>query len=181
LIHVWRLSKIVVVPLCGSIGLGMPLSAIYAGSFDPITNGHIDIINRALNIFDVVHVSVIDNLEKQPLFSVHERMEMIENSVQFGGVVVEGFQGLLVDYARKKNIFNLIRGLRAVSDFEYEFQMSLTNRAQDPRIDTIFLMTDQSYSYLSSSIVRQLAKLNGNISDYVSTYVKTKLEEKFNG
>lgn len=159
----------------------MSLNAIYAGSFDPITNGHLDIIHRALNVFDVVHVSVIDNTEKQPLFTIEERIDLISNSIHSNRVIVEGFQGLLVDYARKKQIFNLIRGLRAVSDFEYEFQMSLTNRAQDSRIDTVFLMTDQSYSYLSSSIVRQLAKLKGNISEYVSEYVKTKLEEKFHG
>ena len=159
----------------------MSVSAIYAGSFDPITNGHLDIIHRALNVFDVVHVSVIDNLEKQPLFTIEEGIDLISNSIHSDRVIVEGFQGLLVDYAREKQIFNLIRGLRAVSDFEYEFQMSLTNRAQDSRIDTVFLMTDQSYSYLSSSIVRQLAKLKGNISEYVSEYVKTKLEEKFHG
>ena len=159
----------------------MSINAIYAGSFDPITNGHLDIIRRALNIFDRVHVSVIDNIEKQPLFSIDERIDLISNSIDSNRVVIEGFQGLLVDYARKKQIFNLIRGLRAVSDFEYEFQMSLTNRSQDPRIDTVFLMTDQSYSYLSSSIVRQLAQLNGNISEYVTEYVKTKLEEKFHG
>ena len=159
----------------------MAISSIYAGSFDPITNGHMDIIQRALNIFDEVYVSVIDNVDKRPLFTIDERMDMISNSVQSDRVLVEGFKGLLVDYARKKNIFKLIRGLRAVSDFDYEFQMSLTNRAQEPKIDTVFLMTDQSFSYLSSSIVRQLAKMNGNISGYVSEYVKTKLEEKFHG
>ena len=159
----------------------MAINGIYAGSFDPITNGHLDIIHRALKIFDTVYVSVIDNIEKDPLFSMDERIDFISNSIQSDRIIVEGFQGLLVDYARKKNIFNLIRGLRAVSDFEYEFQMSLTNRSQDPRIDTVFLMTEQSYSYLSSSIVRQLAKLNGNISDYVSDYVRIKLKEKFNG
>lgn len=159
----------------------MAINGIYAGSFDPITNGHLDIIHRALKIFDTVYVSVIDNIEKAPLFSMDERIDLISNSIQSDRIIVEGFQGLLVDYARKKNIFNLIRGLRAVSDFEYEFQMSLTNRSQDPRIDTVFLMTEQSYSYLSSSIVRQLAKLNGNISDYVSDYVRIKLKEKFNG
>jgi len=159
----------------------MAINGIYAGSFDPITNGHLDIIHRALKIFDTVYVSVIDNIEKDPLFSMDERINLISNSIQSDRIIVEGFQGLLVDYARKKNIFNLIRGLRAVSDFEYEFQMSLTNRSQDPRIDTVFLMTEQSYSYLSSSIVRQLAKLNGNISDYVSDYVRIKLKEKFNG
>ena len=159
----------------------MSVHAIYAGSFDPITNGHLDIINRALRIFDSVTVSVIDNIEKDALFSIDERIELIKKSIFFEHVKVEGFQGLLVDFARKKNIFNLIRGLRAVSDFEYEFQMSLINRAQEPRIETTFLMTDQKYSYLSSSIVRQLARLNGNISDYVSDSVSTKLKEKFNG
>ena len=159
----------------------MSLSAIYAGSFDPITNGHLDIIQRALNIFDIVHVSVIDNLEKHPLFTIDERIDLISNSLNSDRVIVEGFQGLLVNYARKKNIFSLIRGLRAVSDFDYEFQMSLINRAQEPRLDTVFLMTDQKYSYLSSSIVRQLAKLNGDVSEYVSDYVKNKLKEKFHG
>ena len=159
----------------------MSVSAIYAGSFDPITKGHLDIIERALNIFDVVHVSVIENIDKSALFTIEQRIDLIKNSIQSDRIVVEGFQGLLVDYARKKNIFKLIRGLRAVSDFEYEFQMSLTNRSQDSRIDTVFLMTDQSYSYLSSSIVRQLAKLNGDISQYVPPYVKTKLEEKYHG
>ena len=159
----------------------MSVSAIYAGSFDPITKGHLDIIERALNIFDVVYVSVIENIDKSALFTIEQRIDLIKNSIQSDRIVVEGFKGLLVDYARKKNIFKLIRGLRAVSDFEYEFQMSLTNRSQDSRIDTVFLMTAQSYSYLSSSIVRQLAKLNGDISQYVPPYVKTKLEEKYHG
>ena len=159
----------------------MSVNAIYAGSFDPVTNGHLDIIHRALRIFDFVTISVIGNVDKAPLFSIKERIDLIKNSISSDRVEVEGFEGLLVDYARKKNTFNLIRGLRAVSDFEYEFQMSLINRAQEPRIDTTFLMTDQKYSYLSSSIVRQLAKLNGNISDYVSDYVKIKLKEKCNG
>ncbi|MEK9726576.1 MAG: pantetheine-phosphate adenylyltransferase [Candidatus Margulisiibacteriota bacterium] len=159
----------------------MTHQAIYAGSFDPITNGHLDIIQRALNIFDQVVVGVIENIDKTPLFTMEERIDLIKNSIRSEHVIVEGFQGLLVDYARQKNIFKLIRGLRAVSDFEYEFQMSLTNRDQDPRIDTIFLMTDQSYSYLSSSIVRQLAKLNGNIEGYVTPYVASQLKEKYHG
>ena len=107
----------------------MPREAIYAGSFDPITNGHLDIIKRALTMFDKVHVSVIENVDKTPLFTIEERIEQIRHSIDSDKIVVEGFQGLLVDYARKKGIFKLIRGLRAVSDFEYEFQMSLTNRA----------------------------------------------------
>mgnify|MGYP001464454011 CR=1 FL=1 len=159
----------------------MSKEAIYAGSFDPITYGHIDIIKRALNIFDTVYVSVIENVDKTSLFTMEERMDIIRHSIDSDGVIVEGFQGLLVDFARKKNVFTLIRGLRAVSDFEYEFQMSLTNRHQDERIDTVFLMTDQRYSYLSSSIVKQLAKLGGDINDFVPDYVKNKLKEKFHG
>ena len=146
--------------------------AIYAGSFDPITKGHLDIIQRALTMFDLVHVSVIENVDKQALFSISERIDLIKNSIQSDRIIVEGFEGLLVDYARDKGVYKLIRGLRAVSDFEYEFQMSLINRAQESKIDTIFLMTDQKYSYLSSSIVRQLAKFNGDISSYVSPYVQ---------
>ncbi|MGA0241536.1 MAG: pantetheine-phosphate adenylyltransferase [Candidatus Marinamargulisbacteria bacterium] len=159
----------------------MSVKAIYAGSFDPITNGHLDIIHRALNVFDTVYVSVIENVDKTALFSMEKRMDLIRNSIESDRIIVEGFHGLLVDYARKKNVFNLIRGLRAVSDFEYEFQMSLTNRSQESRIDTIFLMTDQSYSYLSSSIVRQLAKLGGNIKDYVTPYVAHELRKAYNG
>ena len=159
----------------------MPRRNDICRSFDPITNGHLDIIKRALTMFDKVHVSVIENVDKTPLFTIEERIEQIRHSIDSDKIVVEGFQGLLVDYARKKGIFKLIRGLRAVSDFEYEFQMSLTNRAQESQIDTIFLMTDQKYSYLSSSIVRQLAKYNGDISLHVSPYVQKKLKEKYHG
>jgi pantetheine-phosphate adenylyltransferase len=159
----------------------MALQGIYAGSFDPFTNGHLDIVTRALNMFDKVTVGVIENIDKQSLFSLDKRIDMVQQSITSDKVEVEGFEGLLVDYARQKNVFNIIRGLRAVSDFDYEFQMSLTNRAQEPNVDTIFLMTDQKYSYLSSSIVRQLAKLNGNIEGMVSPYVAQKLKETFHG
>ena len=130
--------------------------AIYPGSFDPITNGHIDIIKRAKLVFDKVHIGVIHNSDKNPLFSLDERINLI-NKVFDGDskVTVDGFDGLLVEYAQLKGVFTIIRGLRAVSDFDYEFQMSLTNRRLDPNFDTVFFMTDQQYSYLSSSVVRQ--------------------------
>ena len=159
----------------------MSLEAIYPGSFDPITNGHIDIIKRALKIFDKIHVGVIQNFNKQPLFTLDERVDMIQQSISSNKVSIEGFNGLLVDYARQKNVFKIVRGLRAVSDFDYEFQMSLTNRELEKKLDTIFLMTDQKYSYLSSNIVRQLAKMNHDASSFVSPYVEAKLLEKCHG
>ena len=158
----------------------MKKAAIYAGSFDPITNGHIDIIYRGLEVFDEIHVGVLDNLDKQSLFSISDRVQMISKSVREDSVYVEGFSGLLVDFARQKNVNTIIRGLRAVSDFDYEFQMSLTNRVMGDNIDTVFFMTDQKYSYLSSSLVKQLAKFNGEITDFVTPYVYDKLKEKFN-
>ena len=159
----------------------MSLEAIYPGSFDPITNGHIDIIERALKIFDKIHVGVIQNFNKQPLFTLDERVDMIKKSISSDKVSIEGFNGLLVDYARQKNVFKIVRGLRAVSDFDYEFQMSLTNRELEKKLDTIFLMTDQKYSYLSSNIVRQLAKMKHDASSFVSPYVEAKLLEKCHG
>ena len=159
----------------------MTKTAIYAGSFDPITNGHLDIIQRGLDVFDKIYVGVLENTDKQSLFSVDQRVDMISNSVESDAVEVEGFSGLLVDFARKKGVKTIIRGLRAVSDFDYEFQMSLTNRALDHGVDTVFFMTDQKYSYLSSSLVKQLAKFDGDISEFVTPYVKSQLKEIFNG
>lgn len=155
--------------------------AIYAGSFDPITNGHIDIIQRALGLFDEIHIAVIQNSAKNPLFTLPERIELIKSIfASYPNVIVEGFEGLLVDYAFKKNIFTLIRGLRAVSDFDYEFQMALMNRKLQPKIDTVFLMTDQKYSYLSSSLVKQIAKFQTDITEFVPDIVKKALERKWN-
>lgn len=154
--------------------------AIYPGSFDPITNGHIDIVNRAQTLFGEIHISVIENPSKTPLFSAIERIQFIQSIFsKRPGIFVESFQGLLVDYAKKKQIPTIIRGLRAVSDFDYEFQMALTNRHLYPEIDTVFLMTDEKYSYLSSSLVKQVAKYNGNISSFVPPEIKKALKDQY--
>ena len=137
--------------------------AIYAGSFDPITHGHVDVIQRATALFEEVHIGVIENPEKTPLFTLSERIRLIQEISPAAPTLVEGFSGLLIDYAQKKNIFTLIRGLRAVSDFDYEFQMALTNRSLCPQIETLFLMTDAKFSYLSSSLVKQVARYKGDI------------------
>lgn len=155
-------------------------AAIYAGSFDPITNGHIDVISRAIPLFDEVIIAVIEHPDKTPLFSRDERIRLIKE--QFKGhkkVTVEGFQGLLVDYAKEKNVFTLVRGLRAVSDFDYEIQMHHTNLALEKKIETIFLMTDPKYAYLSSSIVRQLASLNGDVTEFVPKHVYNALQSRY--
>ncbi len=154
--------------------------AIYPGSFDPITNGHIDIVNRAQSLFGEIHISVIENPHKSPLFSISERITLIQQIfADRPGIYVEGFHGLLVDYAKKKHISTIIRGLRAVSDFDYEFQMALTNRHLHPEIDTVFLMTDEKYSYLSSSLVKQVAKFKGNIDSFVPISIARALQEKY--
>ncbi len=151
--------------------------AIYPGSFDPVTNGHIDIIKRSLKIFDNVYVSVIENPEKDPFFSLEDRVQMIKEYFNDKkNVVVESFDGLLVDYAKKKNVSAVIRGLRAVSDFDYEFQMALTNLKMYPDMETIFIMTAGEYSYLSSSLVKQIAKRGGDISAFVPKNVEKKLK-----
>lgn len=154
--------------------------AIYPGSFDPITNGHCDIIQRALLIFDEVYVGVIQNPDKKTLFSIQERIAMIRTLFHDNPRIhVEGFEGLLVDFARLKNIYTMIRGLRAVSDFDYECQMSHTNRHLCPQLDTVFLMTDAKYSYLSSSLVRQVARYHGDISQFVHPTIELALKERY--
>ena len=153
--------------------------AIYAGSFDPVTNGHVDIIRRAERLFDVIYIGVIQNPDKDALFSIEERIDLLQSIFKDEKtIIVDGFEGLLVDYAKRKDVYTIIRGLRAVSDFDFEFQMALTNRALDTKIDTMFLMTDAKYSYLSSSIVKQLAKYGGNISELVPVEVEGALKEK---
>ncbi|MFH1541833.1 MAG: pantetheine-phosphate adenylyltransferase [bacterium] len=151
--------------------------AIYPGSFDPITNGHLDIIERAAGVIEKVIVAVIRNPDKKSTFSFAERVAFLKNSVpHLANIEVDSFSGLLVDYAKKKKASIIIRGLRAVSDFDYEFQMALTNRKMAPEIETLFLMTDYKYSYLSSSFVKQIAKLGGDISELVPKAVSEKLK-----
>lgn len=153
--------------------------AVYPGSFDPVTNGHIDVIKRAIQLFDQVIVAVIENPAKKALFSVDERMDMLRAVTRgLSGVVVSHFGGLLVDYVKKKRAKVIIRGLRAVSDFEYEFQMALTNRKLAPDIETVFLMPAESYTYLSSSIVKEVVSLNGNVKGLVPRQIEARLRRK---
>ena len=155
--------------------------AVYPGSFDPITNGHLDIIKRASRIFEKVYVAILTNSSKSPMFTVEERMDMIRRSVEAKGltnVEVSSFSGLLVDFVAEKNANVIIKGLRAVSDFEYEFQLALLNKALNPEYETMFMMTDSKYSYISSSVVKEVAKYKGVLDDLVPKNVITKLKDK---
>jgi len=153
--------------------------AIYPGSFDPITYGHIDIIKRAIVLFDEVIVAVARNISKAPLFSEEERADMIRQSVQDLPMVrVDYFDGLLVNYARIADACAVIRGLRAVSDFEFELQMAMVNRKLDEKLITVFLMPHEKFFYLNSSIVKELAKFNGDIGSFVPQHVEEKLIAK---
>ncbi|MEK9658167.1 MAG: pantetheine-phosphate adenylyltransferase [bacterium] len=150
--------------------------AIYPGSFDPISKGHIDIINRALKQFESIIIAIFINLDKTPTFSVQERKDMIQECFKDNPrIKVESFDGLLVDFAKQHQSITIIRGLRAVSDFDYEFQLSLTNRSLDEKIDTVFFMTDLKYAFLSSSIIRQVMKFGGDIKDFVPESVQKHL------
>ena len=154
--------------------------AVCPGSFDPITNGHIDIIQRGAKVFDVLYVTVLNNSSKKPLFTVEERVRLIkETTSHIPNVKVDTFSGLLVDYAKKVNANAIIRGLRAVSDFEYEMQITSMNRVLDEQLETFFIMTNNQYSFLSSSIVKEVAKYNGNYSELVPPLVEQALKEKF--
>ncbi len=153
--------------------------AIYPGTFDPITYGHIDVVKRATRLFDNVIVLVARNSSKAPLFSDEERIEMIAEIFKKNRAIrVDGFDGLLVDYAQRKKATAIIRGLRAVSDFEYEFQMALTNRKLSPTFDTVFLVPDEKYTYLNSSIVREVARLGGDVAQFVPPGIQQRLRAK---
>ena len=153
--------------------------AIYPGSFDPVTNGHLDVIDRARKLFDEVIVAVAHNDQKNPFFTLDERLEFLRQTV--GGmenVKIAPLDGLLVDFAMAKNATAVVRGLRAISDFEFEFQMALMNRKLEASIETIFLMPKEEYTYLSSRIVKEIARLGGDISQFVSADVATAFNKK---
>jgi pantetheine-phosphate adenylyltransferase len=154
---------------------------IYPGTFDPVTLGHIDLIKRAMGVFDEVIVAVAhDSAEKEPLFTVKERVQLLRQAVDgWEGVTVEDFEGLVVDYARSKGASAMIRGIRMLSDFEYEFQMALTNRKLADDIETIFLMPHESYSYLSSRHLKEIAKLNGNMQPFAPEFVIEAIKGKY--
>ena len=152
---------------------------IYPGTFDPVTNGHIDVIERAIDLFDEVVVTVARNPVKNQMFSLDERLHMLRESLlKYDNVFVDSFDGLIVDHAKQQNAIGIIRGLRAVSDFEYEFQMALMNRKLDENLRTIFLMPNEKYTYLNSTIIRNLAVFHGDVSDFVPPIVVKMLKEK---
>ncbi|MEK6733382.1 MAG: pantetheine-phosphate adenylyltransferase [Candidatus Omnitrophota bacterium] len=153
--------------------------AIYPGSFDPVTYGHLDIIKRAVKIFDKVIVAVAHNSEKEPLFSVPERVELLKKATKgIKGIEVDDFHGLVVDYVRRKNARVVVRGLRMISDFEYEFQMALTNRKLTDDVETIFMMPSEAYSYLSSKLIKEAASLGANLKGFVPGFVEKAIKSK---
>jgi pantetheine-phosphate adenylyltransferase len=159
----------------------MSIRAVYPGSFDPVTNGHIDLIQRSSNVFDQVVVAILRNTEKVPLFSVEERTEMLEEATRgLKNVSVTSFAGLLVDYVEQLKASVIIRGIRAVSDYEYELQMAMMNRRLSNRVETVFMLPAESYSFLSSKLVKEIAALGGAIHGFVPADVERRLSRKFN-
>ncbi|MGA8234803.1 MAG: pantetheine-phosphate adenylyltransferase [Candidatus Acidiferrales bacterium] len=156
-----------------------PVTAIYPGSFDPVTNGHLDLIERGAKIFEHLIVAVLQNREKEPLFKVSERVEMLREATHgWGNVEVDVFDGLLMDYARQKKARVILRGIRAISDYEYELQMALMNRKLAPEIETVFMLPGEKYSYLSSRLVREISQLGGPVKDLVPPAVEERLRAK---
>lgn len=156
-----------------------PITAIYPGSFDPVTNGHLDLIERGAKIFDLLIVAIVRNFEKDPLFTAAERQEMLrEVSRPWPNVEVDVFDGLLVEYAARRGAQVLLRGIRAISDYEYELQMALMNRKIEPKIETVFMMPAEAYSYLSSRLVKEIFRLGGPIQDLVPSVVVERLRAK---
>lgn len=157
-------------------------TAVYPGTFDPVTYGHIDIIKRAAKIFDKVIIAVAHNNDKYPLFSVEERVSMIKDVIKgVRNVVVDDFDGLIVDYVKRKGAGVVIRGLRMISDFEYEFQMALTNRKLSEDIETIFMMPCESYSYISSKLIKEAAGLGADVKNFIPNKVQNLLKKKLGG
>ena len=159
-----------------------PVLAIYPGSFDPVTNGHLDLIERGSTIFDRLIVAVLRNLDKDPLFSTAERVEMLrEASRPFKNVEIDLFDGLLVDYVRQRGAQVILRGIRAISDYEYELQMAMMNRRLAPNVETVFMMPAEQYSYLSARLVREIARLGGAVQGLVPPAVESRLRSKVPG
>ncbi|SDI66061.1 pantetheine-phosphate adenylyltransferase [Natribacillus halophilus] len=159
----------------------MVTTAVAPGSFDPVTNGHLDIIERSTKIFDKVIVAVLINRNKTPLFNIEERVALLRDSFRdYPNVEVDSFDGLLIDYVRSKDAQVIVRGLRAVTDFEYEMQTTSINRKMDEQIETFFMMTNNQYSYLSSSIVKEVAKNKGDVTGLVPAHVQKALKQKYN-
>lgn len=158
-----------------------PVSAVYPGSFDPVTNGHLDLVARARTLFERVVVAVSVNRDKAPLFTVAERMEMLEAvTTQWDTVEVDSFDGLLVDYVQAKGATAIVRGIRAVTDFDYEFQMALMNRRLRPEVETVFLVPAEAYTYLSSSLAKEVFLLGGNVKGLIPPAVEERLRAKMN-